>query len=666
MRKRLSVIISVFLLLFIAYGSAFAESVVYYADATAADQGAAGTRTIKGLVTAIGSNKEATIVLAHNSKGDTTTYAVGTSFTVPSNITLKIDRGAVLQIATTKTLTISGHLDAGLFRWLSGTGAVTFSGFVKEVLPIWFGVTADGTTDDTAAFQSAVTAVPTNGTLRLPDGTMILSNITGVSDMKIVGNKEVSILKHKAASADHMIETSGDVEFDGVQIDGNKANQTGRYAGIYHSGGAFIFHHGKVTGTVKFGIAVMESSFVDVHDNQFSSIADHGSSAGEVAYPLYVQADTVIQKIKIANNDFQNTPTAAATSPGGIMINATNGYIKDCYIAGNSLSGFGQTATSNWAGAINVYKNADNIQIIGNTIRDYYYTPIVVTDSYNPIIIGNQISEPAYDYASNSGITVTSYNHDTNEKRGAVISGNTINDATPTVRGVAIYFAGTTGHLNQLATISNNNIINSYQGIQINYCGGGVSLTGNNVQTTTSYAVLIQNTEGEVSIVGGSYDSDGAIPIYARTAVTGLNLTISGVSIGADLQSDGISIRNAESANIQGCTINGTQSTAAMDLVTITRLTVANNICETAYLSGSATWDPDSIADGDEEVKEITVTGAALGDFCEASFSLDVADLNLTCQVTAAGTVTAQLNNNTGGAIDLASGTVKAVVSKRY
>lgn len=79
-------------------------------------------------------------------------------------------------------------------------------------------------------------------------------------------------------------------------------------------------------------------------------------------------------------------------------------------------------------------------------------------------------------------------------------------------------------------------------------------------------------------------------------------------------------------------------------------------------LDGSETYDAGSIADGDEEVGEITVTGAALGDFCIASFSLDVADLAITAAVTAANTVTYQLLNNTGGAIDLASGTVRVRV----
>jgi hypothetical protein len=79
----------------------------------------------------------------------------------------------------------------------------------------------------------------------------------------------------------------------------------------------------------------------------------------------------------------------------------------------------------------------------------------------------------------------------------------------------------------------------------------------------------------------------------------------------------------------------------------------------------SATWNPGSIADGDEEAIDVTVTGAILGDYAIASFSLDVADLVLDAQVTAADTVTCVLANNTGGAVDLAEGTVYVRLIKR-
>ena len=81
--------------------------------------------------------------------------------------------------------------------------------------------------------------------------------------------------------------------------------------------------------------------------------------------------------------------------------------------------------------------------------------------------------------------------------------------------------------------------------------------------------------------------------------------------------------------------------------------------------TASTTWDAGSIADGDEEAKEVTVSGAELGDFAVASFSVDVSDLCLDAQVTATDTVTCILSNNTGGAIDLGSGTLRVKVIKK-
>ena len=82
-------------------------------------------------------------------------------------------------------------------------------------------------------------------------------------------------------------------------------------------------------------------------------------------------------------------------------------------------------------------------------------------------------------------------------------------------------------------------------------------------------------------------------------------------------------------------------------------------------LKGSATWDAAEIAVGAMEAKDVTVTGAALGDYAVASLSLDLTDLTLDAQVTAADVVTCVLANNTGGAVNLASATVYVRVFKR-
>ena len=147
------------------------KSVVYYADPTAADQGAAGTRTIKGLMTAIGSTKQATIVLAHTSSSTNTTYTVSTDLTLTANITLKVDRGALVSIATGKTLTISGTLDAGLYQIFSGNGAVTFGGSVKAVCPEWFGLSTSASGANNITYlNSAISAVAAGGKIKFASG----------------------------------------------------------------------------------------------------------------------------------------------------------------------------------------------------------------------------------------------------------------------------------------------------------------------------------------------------------------------------------------------------------------------------------------------------------------------------------------------------------------
>tara|TARA_R100001015_G_C4610768_1_gene166162 strand:+ start:170 stop:1276 length:1107 start_codon:yes stop_codon:yes gene_type:complete len=83
-----------------------------------------------------------------------------------------------------------------------------------------------------------------------------------------------------------------------------------------------------------------------------------------------------------------------------------------------------------------------------------------------------------------------------------------------------------------------------------------------------------------------------------------------------------------------------------------------------SYLTASETKDFGSIADGNEEAEEVTVTGAALGDFAVASIGVDATDLVVTAEVTASNTVTVVVLNNTGGAIDLASATLTVRVMK--
>jgi hypothetical protein len=91
---------------------------------------------------------------------------------------------------------------------------------------------------------------------------------------------------------------------------------------------------------------------------------------------------------------------------------------------------------------------------------------------------------------------------------------------------------------------------------------------------------------------------------------------------------------------------------------------VAKRLNQIYSLSGTATYNPASLADGAGATTTVTVNGAALGDFAQASFSLDLQGILLTAYVSAANTVSVRFQNETGGTIDLASGTLTARITK--
>lgn len=78
-----------------------------------------------------------------------------------------------------------------------------------------------------------------------------------------------------------------------------------------------------------------------------------------------------------------------------------------------------------------------------------------------------------------------------------------------------------------------------------------------------------------------------------------------------------------------------------------------------------ATWNPASIAAAGYEDVDVTVPGAAVGDFAVASLDTILTnDMQLTAHVSAADTVKVVLFNPTVGAINLASGTLTVLVFK--
>jgi hypothetical protein len=116
--------------------------------------------SIIAAITDIGTNNR-TILLAPG------TWNISANLTIPANITLRVETGALLYIQDGIILTISGHLDAGPYQIFScaGTGKVVYA---EVKYPEWWGAVGDDTIDCTIPLNAALANV---GKVVLGNGT---------------------------------------------------------------------------------------------------------------------------------------------------------------------------------------------------------------------------------------------------------------------------------------------------------------------------------------------------------------------------------------------------------------------------------------------------------------------------------------------------------------
>lgn len=126
--------------------------------------------TLAAAVTAIGNNP----VTLHIPPG---TWGISADLTIPANINVSPEKGAILQVPTGKTLTINGLVEAGfwqIFDW-AGTASILLSG-VQEVKTSWFG-------DSAAGINKALLSVSKPCTFLLPNKTINL----GATSIELYG-----------------------------------------------------------------------------------------------------------------------------------------------------------------------------------------------------------------------------------------------------------------------------------------------------------------------------------------------------------------------------------------------------------------------------------------------------------------------------------------------
>jgi hypothetical protein len=371
-----------------------------------------------------------------------------------------------------------------------------------------------------------------------------------------------------------------------------------------------------------------------IRNNRVTAFYLHGILASQTAY------------FAIDYNVITGCTQAGAAVAYGIHATGdqAGGYTQQlCSISKNKING-----VAAWDGIMS--HDVAGLIIDGNDIRDvrsgidighYSATNLVK----NITITGNYLESTATNTwgatsANCFGIAVVGYDA-SNRVDGVTITGNVIRSffTTATMVGAG-YPSNITIAQADNATITGNVVINA--GSVVNNAGVYVVGTVNRLTVTGN---TLQGSMGLGGIRLASVTSDAA-------AITGNVIKQTTTSV------EGVLVT---SSTLSGFSISG-NTTNSLSPWSQTSSTITLSGTE---LEGSATYDPPSLTTGTGATTTVTVTGAALGDYVTTSFSLDLQGITVTGYVSSANTVSVRFQNQTGGTLDLASGTLRAFVRRK-
>jgi hypothetical protein len=515
--------------------------------------------------------------------------------------------------------------------------------------PQWAGgAKCDGTTNDSAAFQAAIDSGKHVYVYGSSNTTIcrISTPLTAVTGMQLICPGRATL--KASTNGKHIIGGSG---LANVKIDGCKFEGTGSSTSPTDSIGG---QASSSTGLVTFfnttdvrienaeaynfynGLSCIRCTRLWIAHNRIRNFKVYGVLASESS------------QSKIERNDIRDSDQTGGAESYGVMI------------TGDSSGGNAATANSisfntianipSWDGVMS--HDSTGLRVIGNDIRNVRIgvdigksvTGNTITDI---TVANNYIKSTTTDTwsgsgAQHSGISVQGLSG--SQLTNVVISGNTVAD-----------FYGVSG----LTTSGDaSNIVVAWAN-QVAITGNVVVNAGSQQSNAGIYLVGDMNN---VSVSGNSLQGTMAAGGIRLASVSGTGFSIAGNTI-----------RQANTSNIgiwaSGSTItalalgpNSSNSVAGSEFLFANTVTFKG---ADMFYTGSATYDPPSLASGATQQTTVTVTGAVVGDYAEVTFGNANVDIVWKAEVTSANTVTVTQWNRGSGAVDLASGTLRARVRPR-
>jgi hypothetical protein len=494
-----------------------------------------------------------------------------------------------------------------------------------------YGATGDGIAADATAVQSAFSSGAT--VTGINGFTYLCGNTTITVPAGARANLHGCTLTRTGTGTSFLSVEGDDVEIVGVEIvgAGNGAATTSSDALVRFSGASAASYR---TGLILRDCYIREGGFYGVRCDFAQDILVTGCRFDDIAYAAFTGQS--VTRARVNHNVFTDmTP-------------------------GSSGNAYAITFTRTSGDTISVYPRSKDCEAIGNTINGITVWEALDTHGGDGIVFANNIIDNCL-----YGINVGPDTADSVAPLNCVVSGNVIRSgSTSADPGRAIGSGG----FDASNKASNIVII-------------GNAIDGFGTNSNNDGAIMLQYTDGLVvanNIIEDSRASaicllqDNDEFVVSGNSIRGIR---NGVANAA-----GINIRNTtQTGHIADNYINATAEIGIFIANTNTGVTFGTNrivtsgsrITDALYggagleITGTTTTDVADILDGDQATVSITVTGAEIGDQVEVVASISLAGLGLSAYVSAADTVTAVLQNNSGGAINIASATYTAIVTKR-